>query len=806
MKIKMRAVISLTLALVMVLGLAACGNSGGSGTDTGSGSSGDKTDNPAFIYVSDFRELGDTDKGLGAQLFTADGFYASSYEKVGENIPEGATADYEGQYDVYEARLYFVNYDGTIKKLEGYKPLPAPENTENYASFTSNSSLAGIALNADGNLLLIEMVYSSWYDGPEGVASDSEEYWNNFKYVQNYYIRTLSPDGSELSSAQIPVAEGSYLSAYNAQADADGNLLISGDNSLMAIAPDGTTAYTITSDSYIQSFVRLRDGRLGAMTYGDTGMCLMVVDTDAKSLGEQIPLPYDAYNLVSGGGDYDLYYTSGVNFYGYSIETQTSEKLFNWINCDVNSDEMSGVTVSADGQITGVLNHWNSTTEKSTMELVTLTKTPYDSVPHKETLSMAVMYLDYQVRNAVIDFNKKSDKYRIEVIDYSEYNTEDDSSAGLNKLTTEIMAGNVPDILAMNSVLPYAQLASKGLLEDLYPYIEADEKLNKDDFFPTVTSALEVDGKLYEICPSFSINTVIGASSVVGDTPGWSYEQFDEALASMPEGCDPLDKYVTKYDMLQACLSMDMESFVDWTTGECRFDSDGFKAMLEFANRFPESFDWDNYEYNADDNTQTRIAQGKQMLMQASVYSFTDIQYNDIYFGGSSTYIGYPTSSGTGSMISLDSGLSMSSRCANKDAAWQFMRTILTEDYQKNVYSLPTNINAYNAKLKEAMTPQYQTDANGKVVLDAAGAKIVVSHGGMGLADGTSYDFYALTQEQADKLMELINTTTKLADYSSSIFDIVKEQAQAFFAGQKTVDEVAKLIQSKANIFVNEQR
>ena len=104
------------------------------------------------------------------------------------------------------------------------------------------------------------------------------------------------------------------------------------------------------------------------------------------------------------------------------------------------------------------------------------------------------------------------------------------------------------------------------------------------------------------------------------------------------------------------------------------------------------------------------------------------------------------------------------------------------------------------------MTPQYQTDANGKVVLDAAGAKIVVSHGGMGLADGTTYDFYALTQEQADKLMELINTTTKLADYSSSIFDIVKEQAQAFFAGQKTVDEVAKLIQSKANIFVNEQR
>ena len=68
------------------------------------------------------------------------------------------------------------------------------------------------------------------------------------------------------------------------------------------------------------------------------------------------------------------------------------------------------------------------------------------------------------------------------------------------------------------------------------------------------------------------------------------------------------------------------------------------------------------------------------------------------------------------------------------------------------------------------------------------------------------FDIYAVTQEQADKLWELVTTTTKAQNYNTSIYDIVNEQAQAYFEGQKSVQEVAKLIQSKANIYVNEQR
>ena len=101
----------------------------------------------------------------------------------------------------------------------------------------------------------------------------------------------------------------------------------------------------------------------------------------------------------------------------------------------------------------------------------------------------------------------------------------------------------------------------------------------------------------------------------------------------------------------------------------------------------------------------------------------------------------------------------------------------------------------------------YQKDENGNYVLDENGNKIEVSRSGMSWGNGDNYiDIYATTQEQADKLWELITTTTKVADYSSSIYDIVNEQTPAFFSGQKSAEEVARLIQNKANIYVNEQR
>ena len=116
------------------------------------------------------------------------------------------------------------------------------------------------------------------------------------------------------------------------------------------------------------------------------------------------------------------------------------------------------------------------------------------------------------------------------------------------------------------------------------------------------------------------------------------------------------------------------------------------------------------------------------------------------------------------------------------------------------MWGLPTTGRILRAG-KKAMTVEYQKDSEGNVLLDAQGEKIPVARYSIWNQDtGESEDVYAMTEEQVQQVRDLISTTSKVADYNSSIFGIVNEQVSAYFQGQKSAQDVASSIQSKANI------
>lgn len=825
MKNRARRILALLLAALMTLALAACGKSG---TDGKPGKT-DDGDHPDFVYTAEYKDfLDETENSLSPRIFTDDGYYSISWEKIGENIPEGVTPRYEGEYDVYGSFLYFVSFDGKAEKLANYQSLEPETDDGSRKEFSSSSDINGMCLTDDGRIAIVENRYSSWSEAPDGVTRNSDDYWQYRKYEQSYFVRWLESDGTEISTAQMQInTDDGWLDCYRMQLDDQDNVVcIYNGNQICAFGADGTVSYSIESDDYFDCLVSLAGGKLGVGRYGQNGQELVLVDAASKSLGESYPIRADLYNAIPGSNGYDLYYTSGTNFYGMKLESGEPEKLFSWLNCDVNGDRISSVSVHEDGSVQGVITDWDNKTETYSYELVTVKQVPYESVPHKEIITLGTMSMDYRLPEMIVDFNRSNDQYRIEVTDYSEYSNtaraaatamadaasggEDSWNAGLTKFNTEIMAGNVPDIIDVSS-LNYVQLASKGIIADLYPYIDADPELNRSDFFENVLHSMEVDGKLCATVSGFYINTVMGASSVVGDTPGWTYDEFMQALATMPEGCEPFDRYVTRDSILQTCLALDLDTFVNWGTGECRFDSPEFVDLLEFAALFPETFDWENYDYSNEDSTTERLAQGKQMLVQSSFYSI-EYMYDSQYvesLGGKVTYIGFPTVSGTGNMLSIDgSSYAMSSKSEHKDAVWQFLRTFLTKDYQdENVWSLASRKDIFEEKAEEATTIRYQEDADGNFILDENGEKIPIArYSTWDEATGEETEIYAIPEEQIQQLRELISCTSKRANYDSDIFSIVSEQAAAFFQGQKSAEEVAKLIQSKANIFVNEQR
>lgn len=805
---KHRLTKTLPLLLLLTLALCSLALAGCGGDDGPQGPTAD------FVYVPEYIAIDGDDQGLeniSRTCYAGGKLYISAYGVVGqapvvdnpilygkasgsslvvEEVEEEAAVDDSMEtepemYDVYGQMLFSVNLDGSnLTKLENYAP-PKPEGDSQ-----GDGNMQNMCVDGQGRLWVLENIYAYHIDADGNWIDDG----------QSYYVRQLDATGAEVSrldlgQVQATVRLGeemSYFYIQSMEVDDQGNVYLStSDQAIFVLDSSGALICRLEVENWINNFSRTNDGTIVAMVYGNEGMEARPIDLVAKGWGEAIELPLSVYDVYPGGGDYALYYSDSSYLYGYDAAAKESVQLLNWIDCDLNRNNMNAVTPLADGRVLCTMSNYSRNDGRSKSELVILTRKPIAEVPQKIILTMACNYLDYNFQASIIDFNKRNQEYRIRVEDYSQYNTEDDWEAGITKLNTEIVTGKVPDIISV-SQLPISQYIAKGLLEPVDAFIEADSELN-GQLMEGPLNAVRVDGQLYQVSPNFSIMTCLGATSVVGPEMGWTVEEMQAILDAHP-GMEAFAYEMTRGELLENLLYLNMNAYVDWNTGDCNFESENFIKMLEFIAPYPEEIEWDEDKEWVD--PMTKLARGEAMLYPTSLYDFQEFAIYEQVFGGSATFIGYPSESGNGSVVGLNSGLVMSSQCQHKEVAWEFMRTLLTEDYQtENVWwDLPTNKAVFQAKLDGAMEQEYDSDGN------------PVSKYGWGTSDGTEYQAYALTQAQADKIMALIDSTTTTYGYDSSLLEIITEEANAFFNGQKSAADAAAMIQSRVSIYVNEQR
>lgn len=818
-----RKAAALALALVLALGLMA-----GCGSNSTPGAQG--TDSPDYVYVADYALIGDEGQFDSiSNCCYADGvIYFTAQIVAGEDSYTDPSSGENYTYDTYRTGLFTCAEDGTnVQEMSAYQGPQVPDGME------GSSYINAMAPDPQGALWVFESMSTYSYDLPDDFDPATMNQWDY--YVdggQSYYLRKLDSTGAELMNVDLSIISGaqgtdgstsggsssgsditpyasnsSYFNLNGFTVDGSGNLYLNdGDGNVSVLDSTGALLFTLSTDQdtgWVSAMTRLADGSVAVSIYDSTSGTQMIkpIDLSAKTYSDGVAAPTEAWNLYSGAGDYDLYYNGSSSFYGFNMKTGESTKLFTWINSDVDDSNINSILPLADGRIVCCSTTYDDTTSESTTELISMVKTPASEVQQKTTLTLACMYLDWNLRSQIIKFNKSNDEYRIEVKDYSEYNTEDDYDAGLTKLSAEIIAGNVPDLLD-TSGLPLEHYAAKGLLEDLWPYIDADTELGgRDALITPVFDAMSTDGKLYQITPDFSVFTAAGAPALVGDTPGWTLDDLYAALGQLQDGAEVFSQGTVKSDVLSYSCAMGLDDFVNWQTGECSFDSDEFLDMLKFTDLFPAEFDWDNFNYDEDyESDYSRISSGRQLLTIIFASDFRSLQMYEEMFGGSLTFVGFPTRDGSnGSAFQINDGLAMSSTCTNKDAAWQFMRTLLTQDYQENnTWQLPTNKAAFDAMLKEAMTPQYTTDPE-------TGEQVEQSQGGWGWDDLT-VEIYAMTQAEADQILALINGTTKVYGSDDEIMDIINDSTTDFFSGQRSAEDTAAAIQSRVSLYVNEQK
>ena len=840
---KTKRIFALLLAALMIVGLfAGCSKDGTKDpgkTDPGN-SLIDQTKpsqtTAKYAYQADYFDLAIPDGVQYVNQICAAG--TTLYASVGIQGEEITNTDPDtGEtWSYYNSRLGVLTIDPDTGICTELSNLQLPEVPEGAEGSVDCYNMIG---SDDGTLWMLVNVYATQYELPDDFDPNTDSKWNYPSTdINGSYLMHIAADGSTIASLDLSDTnnedneDGMSGNLSSFAVDAAGNLYVSDYNNIYVLDAEGNVQFKLDGSQYNGSLCRLNAQQVGVMWYNYTddvnasdenGQYFVPIDLETKDWGEKVKLPSNVWSIFPGDDAYDFYYAYNNNIYGYAAKTDTKEKLVDWLACDVDTNNMSGYAMLSDSRVAALMQDWS--TDPTTYQLIVLHRVDASEIKEKKVLTLACMYLDWNLRSMIVEYNKTNDEYRINVVDYSEYATDDDYNAGVTKLTTEIISGSVPDIF-LTSNLPIDKYAAKGVIADLNTFMDGGNGLSRDYFVPQVMSALEKDGKLYELPTSFSVQTAYALSSIASQYDTWNVAAVQDAMTQLQEGATVFSNGWTKNTALSNCLSRNLSAFVDWTTGKCEFDSEAFQQLLAFCNSFPaETSDGDGaiaYASSADiavddamwDSDATRITNGKQLMSTIGMYSFDSYIWNVYAIRDKITFTGYPTEDGSGSSFELQMPMAISSVTKYPDAAWDFVCSIIkkmnTIDENNYYYGFPISQAAFDAEMTDIMTEQYQLDEKGEQVdWDGDGEPdkaIRGSYETMENGETVYKDVYALTQEDIDQILGVINSTRSVYDYDQEILDIITDEVAAYFAGDKDVQTTANMIQSRVNLYVQEQR
>ena len=779
----MKKVRIISLLLATVLLLSACGGE----SKTKENTSSQNNRNAVFREITDSYSV---DGDLSQMVTVGDVLYVEQY-LYNYDVPQARTQEVVSELVFEEAVTEDIMIDENFMVEENYGDMQTTRTITGYAPDGSvvgrvekildfNSGGGAFTADAEGNIYSLVYQYASYEEGDT---------------TDKIYLEAYGKDGSELWKIHLNEnqTEGDYFYVSSLLCDDNKQLILDSSRGIEIYDQQGNPVKMIEKSTTEDCrLLRIRDGKFAVASSDGSKASIQTVDLQSGAYGTKTTLPFNYYRYqVMNGLYYDIYLCDDYGVYGYNIGDAELTKVMDFISSDFSGSYLYQASFIAED--TFVAYYYDD----DGVQLSKFVKVPAEEVADRIELTLGCYYLNQDVKQKLVEFNKNSEQYKIIIRDYTTYDTMDDYTQGLTRLNADIVSGDVPDIMILNSQMPVESYIAKGVFADLNEFLEKDSQVKKEDLMPNVLKALSTEDGLYRIAPSFSVTTFAGKTADVGAEPGWTMEEAMALLASKPEGTQLLSEMTSSGFMYYAMWICGQE-YVDWGKGECHFDTEGFKKILEYANSLPREIDYsavmDDESYWAEMETQYRS--GKTILNFQYLSGFRDYAYaKQGVFGEDITMVGFPTENGLGGCLNIDQTMAISALSKNQEAAWEFLKNFFTEEYQDSLgYDFPVRISSMK-KLEEAAweKPYFINEDGNKETYDDY---IYVG--------GVEMELVPLTQEETGAVLDYIMSLDNICIYNEELNNIITEETESYFSGQKTVDEVVDIIQSRTKIYVSE--
>lgn len=285
-----------------------------------------------------------------------------------------------------------------------------------------------------------------------------------------------------------------------------------------------------------------------------------------------------------------------------------------------------------------------------------------------------------------------NDTYKIEII---KFDSEEEMKL---KMSTEIMAGEGPDIFSLSQKLPFEKLTDSKTIADVNELIsEFSYDIGIDNCNSKIMDAGVIDGKRYFIPLFYSPDVFITTEETLNKYNLTSSEFSFKALS------EKLSKNKKEYSLFGsaddniAFFYSFLDQYIDFNSGNTEFNSDKFSEDLDSIYSLIKNDTTDeNVYYFLYEN----INNGASILYkEMPAFSIIVKTYSCLkYLGSTPVFVNNYNMDDDSISASIDVGIAVNDNCKNKEKLLPFIKYCLSCDVQKNMSEecmyLPVNSDA----------------------------------------------------------------------------------------------------------------
>lgn len=666
----------------------------------------------------------------------------------------------------------------------------------------------GMDLTQGYCMQILEAPYKEW----KNYEVDSK-YWNSeavdFVYYNTEHIYNIGVDGEVYCRVQNCYFEGEevirdyYLGAWNAAGE--GKLLCGMSDSLMDknifMLSNGEAVAFAESDSIL---VSLGEGLQEKQRYTVQGQVRDILQnpvsgdifwygTSEKGLGvwsinDNVALlenfednaDIDSFAVFSDNGE--LYVADRKNIWRCNKQEEPT-LLCNFFERDYILRELFGISVQTDGAVLLLAEY------EDAYHIVSVQET--DEVqPNKQEIVLAITSQADRVSNlnqAITKFNRQNDLYCVKLltpqsdVDYQKF---------INRIQLEVTAGGGPDILSYEVIDPISY-ARNGYLQNVEGMLEEEE-----EYWQAAMDCGIIDGARYGVPYECGLQFAAYSQALTDGRSRWSLSEMMEAVRSseavmLSSGLGGME-IVWYYGL----LDNDNRSFIDWEKGESHLTEEPFLELLDFAKKYA-----DQGEYTGEDAA-VMLWDGKIATQSPTtiISGFGQLNYLEACFQGEPSYIGFPREKGNGIYI-FPYSLYLNSASDKAEGCKAFFNFLLSEEVQNSF-----------VKMGETLRPGESISRSRFAVrLSALERSINLERAAkqteeVVLADGIEYNMRGMSEEQEQRFRYLIENARPNNWYALDIMDVVWEELEPYFEGQRSAEEAARILDNRVQLYLDERK